>query len=339
MSANLIAGPPLEGLFHPAALFVRKGIHIGVVGLTTPGQISQSLDNQLRIANPIQTVHHILPAIRPLCDVLLILSHLGYSLSGHGADVRIAGDVELARTLPRGGVQLIVGGHTHHALNEQGLTPDNIVNDIPIVQAGTLGRYLGEATISLRDTATVTNARLYATSYLPTDQQFEQDHVKPLAVKVMSLLGRKLGRTADSEDLSTLSVQNCFAAGESAFANIIADGLVAQARENGYNADLAFVDSSCARVGVPVGDELTFGDWFNVMPFADTISLYWLTGAELERLVRDNALRSDRPRSPHTERGFIHFSHHLRYKLFLTKNATGSRRRHRLCRTTTVRTA
>ncbi len=30
LSANLIAGPPLEGLFHPAALFVRKGIRIGV---------------------------------------------------------------------------------------------------------------------------------------------------------------------------------------------------------------------------------------------------------------------------------------------------------------------
>ena len=81
LSANLIAGPPLEGLFHPAALFVRKGIRIGVVGLTTPGQIRQSLDDQLRIANPIQTAHHILPAIRPLCDVLIILSHLGYSLS------------------------------------------------------------------------------------------------------------------------------------------------------------------------------------------------------------------------------------------------------------------
>ncbi len=216
-------------------------------------------------------------------------------------------------------MQLIVGGHTHHALNEQGLTPNNIINDIPIVQAGTLGRYLGEATISLRDTATVTNARLYTTSYLPTDLQFEEDLVKPLAARVMPMLGNHLGRTADCEDLSTLSVQNCFAADESAFANFIADGLAEQARENGYNVDLAFVDSTCARVGVPVNGELTFGDWFNVMPFADTISLYWLTGEELELLVKDNAHRSDRPDAPHTERGFLHFSHQLRYNLLLNE--------------------
>ena len=213
-----------------------------------------------------------------------------------------------------------MGGHTHHALNEQGLTPNNIINDIPIVQAGTLGRYLGEATISLRDTATVTNARLYTTSYLPTDQQFEEELVKPLAARVMPMLERRLGTTADCEDLSTLSVQNCFASDESAFANFIADGLAEQARENGYNVDLAFVDSTCTRIGVPVSGELTFGDWFNVMPFADTISLYWLTGEELEQLVKDNAHRSDRPDAPHTERGFLHFSHQLRYNLILDEN-------------------
>jgi len=77
------------------------------------------------------------------------------------------------------------------------------------------------------------------------------------------------------------------------------------------------VDSSSARVGVPVAGEITFGDWFNVMPFADTIALYWLTGAQLEQLVQDNALRCDRADEPHTERGFLHFSRELRYTLAL----------------------
>lgn len=318
LSANLIAEPPLQGRYHPAALFIRKGVRIGVVGLTTPGQIRQSPHSTFRIANPIETTHNILPALRPFCDVLIILSHLGYSLQGgHGAAVGMAGDVELARALPHGSVHLIVGGHTHHVLNEQGLTPNNIVNGIPIVQAGTLGRYLGEVTISLRPTATVTNARLQPTDYLPTDQQFEHDYVQPLATEVMPILMRSLGRTANCEDLDTLSVQNCFAAGESAFANFIAEGMAARARANGHEVNLAFVDSSSARVGVPVGGEITFGDWFNVMPFADTIALYWLTGAQLEQLVRDNARRCDRPDEPHTERGFLHFSHELRYTLVL----------------------
>jgi len=71
------------------------------------------------VTNPVQTIHNLLPAMRPLCDVMIILSHLGYSLNADSGAVSEAGDVELARSLPLGSVHLIVGGHTHNVLNEQ----------------------------------------------------------------------------------------------------------------------------------------------------------------------------------------------------------------------------
>lgn len=325
LSANLVASWPLAGLYYPAALFVSKGVRVGVIGLTTAGQMRQQLDANIQVASPVQTLHNLLPIMRPLCDVLIVLSHLGYSRSSHSANVQNAGDVELARTLPRNSVQLIVGGHTHHVLNEQGLTPDNIVNGIPIVQAGTLGQYLGEVDITLSELATVTHARLLRTSYLPTDEAFEQEQVKPLAAMAMPTFNAVLGRTADDPDLSTDSVRNLFAAGESAFANFITDAMVALARAHGYAADLAIIDASSVRIGLPMGGELTFGDWFNVMPFADTLRLCWLTGAQIKRLVEDNALRIDRPCEPHTERGFIHFSRGLRYAIALGERREDAR--------------
>jgi 2',3'-cyclic-nucleotide 2'-phosphodiesterase (5'-nucleotidase family) len=79
---------------------------------------------------------NLLPALRPLCDVLIVLSHLGYSLASASAVTAGAGDVELAQALPHGAVDLIIGGHTHSLLHESGFDPAQRINGIPVVQAG-----------------------------------------------------------------------------------------------------------------------------------------------------------------------------------------------------------
>ncbi|KAA3654780.1 MAG: bifunctional metallophosphatase/5'-nucleotidase [Chloroflexi bacterium] len=315
LSANLVSCHWLSDLYYPAALLVTKGIRVGIIGLTTPGQIRQPPDSNLQIVNPVRVLHNMMPAIRPLCDVLIVLSHLGYSMASHSASVRDAGDVELARSLPPDSVHLIVGGHTHHTLNEQGLTTGNIVNGIPIVQAGTLGRFLGEVDITIqRGMAAVTNVRLIHTANLPVDKQFEAQNVKPLLEMARPLFTRSLGQVANHSDLSTDAVRNAFAAGESALANFITDALVTRCRADGYDADLAMVDTSIVRHGLPVG-HLTYGDWFNLMPFADVLRITWISGQQLQRLIQDNAYRIDLPGEPHTERGFLHFSGQLRYAI------------------------
>jgi 2',3'-cyclic-nucleotide 2'-phosphodiesterase (5'-nucleotidase family) len=314
LSANLVNCRWLEGLVYPAALWVTKGMRVGIIGLTPPAQVRQLNQSNLQIVNPIQVIHNLLPAIRPYCDVLIILSHLGYSLtSSSAATVGDAGDVELARSLPSGDVHLIVGGHTHHVLNEQGLSVNNIVNGIPIVQAGTLGRFLGEVTITVQEGETaVTNVRLTRAAYQPVDQQFETESVQPLLEIARPLFSRTLGKVVNHPDLSTDAIRNNFAAEESALANFIADALVTRCRANGYDTDLAFIDASIIRRGLPAGD-LSFGDWFNLMPFADILRITWVSGEQLHRFVQDNAYRIDLPSEPHTERGFLHFSQQLRY--------------------------
>ncbi|HID51028.1 MAG TPA: bifunctional metallophosphatase/5'-nucleotidase [Anaerolineae bacterium] len=319
LSANLVSCKWLEGLYYPAALWVTKGIRVGIIGLTTSAQVRQPDHSNLQIINPVQVIHNMLPAIRPYCDVLIILSHLGYSLaSGSVASVSDAGDVELARSLPPGSVHLIVGGHTHHILNEQGLTANNIVNNIPIVQAGTLGRFVGEVDVTIREEATaVTNVRLTPTAYLPIDTQFETENVQPLLTLARPLFTRSLGKLISHPDFSTDAVRNSFAAGESALVNFITDALVACCRANGYDIDLALVDASIVRRGLPNKGELSFDDWFDLMPFADVLRITWISGEQLRHLIQDNAYRIDLPSEPHTERGFLHFSQQLRYTIQL----------------------
>ena len=325
LAANLTDCPSLKGLYFPAALMVIKGIRIGIIGLATSAEYKIS-NNESRIDNPVQTALNILPAIRPFCDVVILLTHLGYSLAATSAITAEAGDVELAKSLPYAGVHLIVGGHSHHELNHQGLNPHNIVNGIPIVQAGSLGRYLGRVDLRIRQkSAAVAHVRLTPTETIPVDHLLEQKVMKSLIHRARSYFARILGNVGVDPKLSTDYVRNTFASGELALANFITDGMVKQLRKAGQAADMAMIDSSCVRRGLDVGGQLTFGDWFNVMPFADTIRFYQLTSWQLRDLIHDNARRIDLPGEPNTERGFLQFSNEVRYTVQLGKSRAETR--------------
>jgi 5'-nucleotidase/UDP-sugar diphosphatase len=325
LSANLAGCQQLAAVVYPAAILVVKGLRIGIVGLTTRGQVKQPSSFSLRMANPLEVADNLVPALRPLCDVLIVLSHLGHSLAGSTATVLDAGDVELAESLPPGSIDLIVGGHTHHALNENGLSVANIVNGVPIVQAGAQGRFLGEVDITVGRQVTVTSARLSLVADLPVDEDFERKAVQPLLEQVRPLFARSLGRVADHPDLTADAVRNAFASGESALANFVTSAIVARCRSAGHSVGLAAIDASCLYQGLPVGGELTFGDWFDLMPYADTVRLCQITGAELQALLDDNARRADRPGEPHTERGFLQFSGQLRYAIELGESRSQAR--------------
>ena len=322
LSANLAGCSWLSGLYFPAALFVVKGVRVAVVGLTTPGQIAPQPDSTLNFVDPVPVMQNLLPALNAISDVTIVLSHLGYSLHSSSASVLLAGDVELAEALPPGSVHAIIGGHTHHALNEQGLSPHNIVNGIPIVQAGKLGEFVGEVDITVgHRCAAVTNVQLITTHDLPVDEVFEVRHVQPLVQVVQPIFDQELGIAIDDSDLSFDAVRNDFAAGESALANFVADALVERCRLAGYAVDFAAIDITCIAAGLPQG-RLTFGDWFRVMPYADTVHICLITGAQLQHLLADNAHRADRPEEAHTERGFLHFSRGVRYHIQLGDSRT-----------------
>lgn len=320
LAANLVNCPSLAGLYYPAAIMVIKGIRVGIIGLATSAENTLSKKGS-RIVNPIRTALNILPAIKPLCDVVILLTHLGYSLEATSAITAEAGDVELAKSLPFAGVHLIVGGHSHHELNQQGLSPHNIINGIPIVQAGSLGRFLGRVDVRIREkSAAVTHVRLIPTETLPIDYLLEQKGMKPLIKRAREYFARTLGQVENDLQLGTDYVRNTFASGELALANFITDGMVKQLHKAGQAVDLAMIDSSCVRRGIDYGRHLSFGDWFNLMPFADTIRFYQLTGHQLKELLQDNALRIDRPGEPNTERGFLQFNRSICYTIQLGRN-------------------
>ncbi|MGC9397614.1 MAG: bifunctional metallophosphatase/5'-nucleotidase [Anaerolineae bacterium] len=327
LMANLLPHPALNGLCYPAAVIVLKGVRIGLVGLTTRGELKAHVD--VRLGHPLEALHNLLPALRPLCDVLIVLSHLGYNLATPTATVRDVGDVELAQTLLPGSVHLIVGGHTHQPLNENRLDVNNVVNGVPIVQAGAEGRHVGEVNVTVRGrSVAVTSARLAWTSDLPTEKHFEEAHVRPLLAQLRRQASRILGHVAEQSDLGADAVHNHLAAGESALMNFLTDGLVARCQAAGRTVDFAMLDGHCVHAGLPVGNPLTLEDWRNVMPFVDSVEILEISAGQLQALLQDNAHRVDRPDEPYLARGFLHFSRHVRYKIALGSERAAARATH-----------
>lgn len=315
LSANLMVSSDYPQVIHPAAILVIKGLRIGIVGLTTQAEIHRFASTDFEIVDAVRVCRNILPALRPYCDVVILLSHLGYNLQSKNAIVEKVGDCELAEQLEPEWVDLIVGAHTHETLNCQGLEKKNIVNGIPIVQAGAHGRWLGEVTLIKQDKFRVSEAHLTTIMDVSPDEEFEQRVIKPIYSKLQPIRRRVLGMTADHPDVTDECILDFFARDESALANLMVDALVERCRIHGYQVDCAMLDRTCLARGLKPGSMLTFEDCYRLMPHMDNILIYTISGAQLIQLINDNSRRIDGWGEPKQERGFAHFSRVLRYNI------------------------
>ncbi len=328
LSANLQPGPGASFVdLHPATILRVNGLRVGVIGLTTPGEIKHVVPGEFEIGDPLAAGVAAVAALQACCDVLVLLSHLGHSaadgdgvMGGAGLD---AGDAEVARALPAGAVSVIVGSHTHTILNRDGLDPANLVNGALLVQAGSFGQYIGDVLIQVTGpggrartgSGQALSARLWPVEDLPVDREFDSKYVRPIIEMIQGRLAEPLGVVSPHQDLDPGQMRQQLAAEESALANFVADALAVASRAAGYPVDFALVDASAVCDGLPSEGPITFADVFRLSPYADSIVLFTLPSADLQALLDDNARRVDLPGEAHDERGFLHFSREVRYRI------------------------
>lgn len=315
LSANLAPAPWAQtDAIRPFVVLPINGLQVGVIGLTTGSEVKPLIPDEFEIREPLAATLDLLSQVKAAADVVIILSHLGYSAESRGAVMGGMGDVELARALPPGAVAAIVGGHTHSVLHENGLDPAQIINGTLIAQAGSMGRFVGDVTIEVTDTgARAVAARLWSVDALPEDRGFEEQRVAPLTRAVRRLLAEPLGVvSAHSDDTPTTEG---FAGRELALANYVADALAARCRTAGLPVDFAMIDASTVGAPLPRMGPLSYGDIFRLSPYADSVVLLRLPAPALGALIADNARRVDLPGERGEERGFAQFSRELRYQI------------------------
>jgi 2',3'-cyclic-nucleotide 2'-phosphodiesterase (5'-nucleotidase family) len=129
--------PRGEGTKLPVVPYIERevgGARVTVFGLTVPMITERMLSRKVSsyvFDDPLTTAESLVSKLRPQCDLLVCLSHIG-----------LARDRELAECVT--GIDLIIGGHTH-ALLEIG----ERIGDTLVVQAGWWGHYLGTITAEL----------------------------------------------------------------------------------------------------------------------------------------------------------------------------------------------
>ena len=134
---------PLENKIKSHEIFNINGIKIGVFGLgiELEGLVEKKLYKGVKYLNPIEISKDISDDLKynHNCDLIICLSHLGFSYS---KDKNIMCDLILAEQTKN--IDLIIGGHTHTFLDEP-VKVKNLENkDVIINQVGCFGFNLGK---------------------------------------------------------------------------------------------------------------------------------------------------------------------------------------------------
>ena len=124
----------------PYAIVEKAGLKIGVIGVLCPlgSVLPGDIANRLPMLDMVSSVQKYADELRPLCDLVIALTHIGYEEHGPGEMT----DPQLCAATRN--IDVFVGGHSHTFLEEAMYSPNVDGIKIPIVQTGWEGVYMGE---------------------------------------------------------------------------------------------------------------------------------------------------------------------------------------------------
>lgn len=137
-------GTVVEGLVKPYVVIKRKGVKIGIFGLSPKleGLVMASTCAGVKYLDPIKTANAVADKLKneEKCDVVICLSHLGWDEAG-------LNDMEMmAKTR---NIDLVLGGHSHSYFKTLNHVRNLDGKDVPNDQNGKHGIFVGKITLSL----------------------------------------------------------------------------------------------------------------------------------------------------------------------------------------------
>jgi len=257
-----ILGANVEGLgvLKPYVIEELKGVRIALIGIVTQDvPLSTHPRNVagLRFADPVQTAERYVGELRRKADVVVLLSHIGFSA-----------DRALGEKVKR--IDVIVGGHSHTKV-----TKPVSVGKTLIVQAWEHGKALGVLDLVLKD-GKVIGFEGHLEEIRPEEGREERASVailKKYKERVEAVLSERIGET--EVDLDGENVR----ARETNLGNFISD-IMRQAS----GADVTLVNGGSIRTSIKKG-EVRMKDVYSALPFDNYIVAIRLTGRQLKEAL------------------------------------------------------
>ena len=134
------SGTVLEGKTQPFKVFHKGALKIGVFGLgiALEGLVEASNYGQIKYLDPIPVANQIANQLKQEqhCDLVICLSHLGYSYKDNKVSDKVLAD-------QTSGIDLIIGAHTHTFMTAPEIRKNKQGEEVRIFQVGFAGINLG----------------------------------------------------------------------------------------------------------------------------------------------------------------------------------------------------
>lgn len=138
-------GTCVEGLIKPYTVIERGGLKIGVMGLApvVDGLVMKENIEGVKYIDAVEAANKTAKLLKDEldCDVVICLSHLGWSLAPSMDDQQL-----IAQTR---GIDIVLGGHSHTFFTELERVDNLDGKPVPVNQNGNLGAFVGRLEVSL----------------------------------------------------------------------------------------------------------------------------------------------------------------------------------------------
>jgi 5'-nucleotidase len=129
----------------PCVVVEKAGKRIGIIGVLCKlkDMVAGDVADRIPEYDMVSTVQKYADELRPRCDLVIALTHIGYTEHNPG-DITDPQLVAATR-----GIDIVVGGHSHTFMEEPDWVPNLDGKKVPIVQTGWMGAYMGEFKVKL----------------------------------------------------------------------------------------------------------------------------------------------------------------------------------------------
>lgn len=266
-----------------------KVAFIGVTSPETPIITVASATEGLCFKDPADSILYHYDAMKASADVIVVLSHLGFTDGGYGYGIPIYGDQTLANKLITAGkpANLIIGGHSHTDVT---LPAPVVGGKTTVVQARYNGRQVGRADITVQPdgAVSVSWSKINPVSAGTPDPAIEaliKSYVDDSAYQ--ALINQEIGwtnvpitRNYDGDSLMGYFVNDAIL--NDLNTDSVPENDVAMVFNNpgGLRSDITCAAYPC---------KLTYGMMYNVLPFGNQTVVGDMTGLQILELLNQSA--------------------------------------------------
>lgn len=141
-----VTGTVLEGLVKEYIILERKGVRIGVIGLSPQleGLVAAHCYGNVKFEDPVSEAQRLADFLKleEGCDVVICLSHLGWKGEPYS-------DVELIENTRN--IDVVLGGHSHSYFDGPKYYKNLDGVEVPVQQMGKNGAFVGKMVLKLQE--------------------------------------------------------------------------------------------------------------------------------------------------------------------------------------------